>query len=242
MEWLKEILEEIEKLRRVSSVSVDIQLSLYDLIVAIENETSSGIQILESKVREHHAFEVNSTTHMKEIQKIDNQIRELEPILEDRQSTLRSLNELFEEHKSSQEEWEDENEKFKSRIIEVKSEREKLQESSEKLRNSMVNDKKIAEEGYKRALDKMKNITKYFPVMNYMITTTLENIPEAELMIIIGSNQPIEDSEIKSKVRTVAPVQVLRHLNKLQGDGLIKRDGDKWSLEEEFYNKLLNQM
>jgi len=121
MEWLKEILEEIEKLRRESSVSVDIQLSLYDLIVAIENETSSGVQILESKVREHHAFEVNSITHMEEIQKIDNQIRELEPILEDRQSTLRSLNELYETHKISQKELEEENERLKSHILEVKS-------------------------------------------------------------------------------------------------------------------------
>ncbi len=242
MEWLKQIIEEVDTLRRKHEVPVNFQLSLYDLIAVVEAETKSHLSSLESKLREHRAYEINSTIHMTEINELDQRIKSLDPILEDRKNTLTQLNEIYEQNKNSRSSWEDTISKLKKEIEELRVEREELEKKAKSLHVSIDDDRIKAEKEYMTALDKMKNITAHFPLMHYLLTTTLENIPEAELLIIIGSNQPVDKDKIKSLVRNVPPVQIVRHLAKLEADDLIVNSDEGWRLEKSFYERILNQM
>ncbi len=130
--------------------------------------------------------------------------------------------------------------KFKDFIIE--------DEVKEKVRR----EKSAAKDGREKRIRKMQekekmaqSLADYLISKNYIISESNEMkhllvIPEFEILSIINSDGPISIEDLKTKIKSIAPVQVKRILMKLETDKMIVDKYEEWIISDDLKADLLS--
>lgn len=208
-----------------------------DKAVEKTNEEKNNLEVeLDKKNQEISLLEKSIIDKKTAIKKFNDEITEITPKFKSQEEMINDIGLMVADLETKAK-------GLKESIAEYTDKQRNLDnEISEKTeaRNSLMSsiDVKVAanEKVLQEAKDEQSALSKKYVAMDFLFDKI--ETPEVEIMAIVVANSPISTDEIKGKAKSVLPIFVGRAITKLEADGKIVSNGEKWVLSPTMLEKL----
>ncbi len=237
----------IDNLKKEMSELVSEVKSHNDLLTSIGDVLSKAMEKvatekvgldadIQSKMQEIALIEGNIDEKIAGITRFDAEIAEIAPKFDNQENMIADFSKMVTELEAKAKKLKEDISTFTDKDRNLDNEISEKTDAKNSLLSSI--DKKVAENEnqLKEVKEVYNSLSDKYVAMEFLFNKI--ETPEVEIMAIIVANSPISTDDIKSQAKSVLPIFVGRAITKLEADGKIVSDGEKWNLSPRMTEKL----